>query len=172
MSKLIKQLINARGLLYREGNAALNLHIFHARYAGTIVIPSQVRLTTGRFVARIQAQTTQLSDITGNYFAVNDDVETRTKTTTRRRRRRPRTGAGTDDMSRLRRVGIGLFSLPPLRLPSTTLYPSARTLTLLARLSSNFRSYQLILKAPFYAQLYKFNSYFNAVYFLSSLFSH
>lgn len=156
------------GLLYREGNAALNLHIIHARYAGTIMIPCQVGLTTGRFVARIQAQTIQLSDITGNYFAVNDDVEMRAKTT-RRRRRRPRTGAGTDDMSRLRRW-YRLFSLPPLRRPpSTTLYPLVSPLSLslsfLLHLSMNFRPYQLILKAPLYIQFYKFNSYFNAIFF-------
>lgn len=131
---------------YREGNAALNLHIFHARYIGTIIISSQVKLTFARFVARILAQTPQLSDITGNYFAVNDDVETRAKTTTRRRRRRPRTGAGTDDMSQLRRCWYRLFSLPPLRHPSTTLYPAA-PLSLLSHFSSNFRPYQLILKA-------------------------
>jgi len=64
-------------LLYREGNAALNLHIFHAKYSETIINPSQIRVTIVWFVARILAQTTQLSDITGNYFAVNDDVEMR-----------------------------------------------------------------------------------------------
>lgn len=111
---------------------------------------------TARFVARILAQTPQLSSITDNYFAVNDDVETRAKTTTRRRRR-PRTGASTDDMSQLRRRWYRLFSLPPLRPPSTTLYPAVPPLFLLSHLSSNFCPYQLILKAPFYAQLHKFN---------------
>lgn len=102
---------------------------------------------------------------------MNDDVKTRAKTT-KRRRRRPRTGAGTDDMSRLRRCWYRLFSLPPLRPPSTTLYPSLSPLSHLL-LSMNFRPYQLILKAPFthtFINLIFTLSIFNAVFSILAFF--
>jgi len=95
------------GLLYREGNAALNLHIFHAKYAETITNASQsndclIRCTNVEYHGQLFHR---------EWRCRNEGIDDKAATTAPAHWRRYQRHKPTEAM-------LVVFFLPPLRPPS------------------------------------------------------